>query len=122
VSFETSIRVRPLKTQAEFDALDQAAKADNHIALYPTHAVWKSGEIIGYGSINATPMVNVWLHSQKLGPRDSVQLLGVAEALAANAGLSQIIMPCAQNSPFFPMMEKLGFSRLGFTSLNVKRF
>ena len=122
MSFENLIRVRAIKSQAEYDALNAAARADNHIALFPTHAVWKGGKIVGYGSINATPMVNVWLSSKDLGPRDSVQLLGVAEALASNAGLSQIIMPCADSSPFFPMMEKLGFTRLGFTSLNVKKF
>jgi hypothetical protein len=122
VSFENSIRVRPIGSQAEFDHLVANAKTDDHVVLFPTHAVWKGGEIVGYGSINATPIVNVWLHSEKIGPRDSVQLLGVAEALATTQGLKQIIMPCAENSPFYPMMDKLGFHRLGFTSLNVKQF
>lgn len=122
MSFESALRVRPIGSQSEFDQLVVSAKADDHVVLFPTHAVWKNGEIVGYGSINATPMVNVWLDSKRIGPRDSVQLLGVAEALAATQGLKQIIMPCAENSPFFPMMEKLGFKRLGFTSLNVKQF
>lgn len=122
MSFENSIRVRPLGSQTEVDQLVEAAKSDNHIVLFPTHAVWKGGEIVGYGSINNTPMVNVWLHSKRIAPRDSIQLLGIAEALASSQGLKHIVMPCADTSPFFPMMEKLGFERLGFTSLNVKRF
>ena len=117
---EDSIKVRRLTSQLELDTLVENAKADDHLVLFPSHVVCKNGKIVGYGSINKTPIVNVWLSSKEIGPRDSMQLLSIAESIASSNGLDQIIMPCAEKSPFFPLMERMGFTRLGFTSLNVK--
>lgn len=116
------VMVRPLSSKEDAQKLILLAREDEHTVLFPTHLVTKHGEIVGYGSINAMPMVNVWLHSHKVKARDSLHLLNIAENIAANAGLKQFVMPCSQHSPFFPHMEKLGFKRLGFAELNIKTF
>lgn len=116
------VTVRPLSSQEDVKKLLDLAREDEHTVLFPTHLVTKHGEIVGYGSINAMPMVNVWLHSRKVKARDSLHLLNIAENIAANTGLKSFVMPCSQHSPFHPHMEKLGFNRLGYAELCIKHF
>ena len=105
--------LRPLRTNADFHALHEAAAADQHRVIAPTHLVEKSGGVVGYCSLGgATPML-VWLDSQKVQARDSLYLLNMAENLAANAGVRQLMVPCQTDSPFHPFMEKFGYIAAG---------
>jgi len=114
-------RLVPITNQEQLDALKVEAASDNHIPLYPTHLVKRGDDVVGYISFLATPVVSPWLHSKKVRARDSLSLLNIIENMAAARGCRTILMPCAEHSPFYPVMEKLGFTRYGFTSFNVKK-
>lgn len=93
--------------------LDQVAADDDHFVLYPTHTIDDGDLIVGYASVCATPIVNVWLHSKKVKALNSFRLLSTLEGALRMQGLKEYIMPCSRISPFFPNMERLGYSVLG---------
>lgn len=115
-------RLKPISSREELEALERAAAADNHSVLAPTHLVVRGGDIVGYASIGGIPILNVWVDSQRVKARESAYLLNAAENVAAATGVRRILLPCSQESPFHPLIEKLGYTRLGVTSLNVKGF
>ncbi len=110
-------RVEP----GELPELRERAAQDDHVALWPTHVVEKDGEIVGYLSIGAIPIVNVWMDSRQLGPRDSLSVLGQLDAVMDYAGQPTYFMPCDAASPFHPVMEKLGFGSLMETEIFVRK-
>lgn len=103
-------------------SLVAAAAADDHCVLYPTEVFEKNGEIVGYVSVFGMPIVNVWLDSKKVTARDSLYLLGRMNQGIKAKGIGSYVMPCAEISPFYPKMDKLGFSKLGSTTLFYKEF
>jgi len=111
----------PITAPEQVQELVQAAAADHHIVIAPSHLAMKEGEVVGYASIGSIPLFNVWLDSRKVQALDSLRLLKNAEAMARQMGVRQYLMPCAHTSPFHPHMERLGFTRLGFSELNWKR-
>lgn len=113
-------RIRRIEPN-ELQELRERAAQDDHVVLAPTHVVEKEGEIVGYLSIGAIPIVNVWMDSQRLGPRDSVAVLGQLDAVMDYAGQPTYFMPCDPSSPFHPVMEKLGFDPLMETQLFVRK-
>jgi hypothetical protein len=112
--------LRRLAGQADLDAVQAAATRDDHVVLAPTHVVVRGGDIVGYGSLAAVPMLHVWLDSQRVKARESAMLLNMAEGILSAQGLRNVIVPCDPRSPFHPYMEKLGYTRLGTTTLNLK--
>jgi len=110
----------PIKAEDELKYLKQVAADDNHTVLYPTHLVKRAGAIIGYASVCKTPVVQWWAHSEKMKARDSLTIQTQLEAVLRNAGLSNYVMPCAENSPYFDKMEKLGYIKLGNQTLFFK--
>lgn len=114
-------RIRRINPAKDLRDLRERAAADDHVVLTPTHVVEKDGEIVGYLSIGAVPIVNVWMDSEKLGPRDSVAVLGQLDAVMDYAGQPLYYMPCDKASPFSPVMEKLGFARLMETQMFVRK-
>jgi hypothetical protein len=119
--FEMLPRVVPISNPEELQILERVAASDNHRVIAPSHIVVKGGEIVGYGSIGQIPMVNVWLHSQRVKARESLALLNLAENIAALAGFKVICMPCAEDSPFLPFMERFGYESLGKSTFNLKK-
>lgn len=115
-------RLIPVKNAEDLDRVRSAAAADEHVAIAPTHIVERDGLIVGYCSIGAIPVVNAWLHSKIVHPRESVYLLNTAEAVAHAMGAQRILMPCSPNSPFHPHMERLGYRVLGDATICLKEF
>lgn len=112
--------IRPIADQATLELAQRLAQADGHFLLNPSHVVQRNGEIIGAFSVARAPMLGVWMHSSKVGPRDSVHLLASIEDLMANAGAGLYVMPCEERSPYYEKMEKLGFVRMGACVLFMK--
>jgi hypothetical protein len=111
--------IRPI-TSEDLAALQLEAAKDDHQVWFPTHTLWKDGELVGYISDQVMPVVNLWLHSKKLKAKDSLQLLKQYDEYCKAKGQNGYVMPCSQNSPFFPKMPKLGFRYFGSTSLFYK--
>ena len=100
-------------TPSELQALVAAAAEDKHTVLFPTHVIRRGEEIVGYLSICATPIVNVWAHSKKVNALQSVRLMHKLDDELKKNGVGTYIMPCSKDSPYYPHMQKLGYSVLG---------
>lgn len=101
-------------------ALDHAAGEDGHYVTSPSHIIANEREIVGCVSLGNLPALLVWSHSQKVKARESAYLLNAAENVLSARGVQQFVMPCFENSPYFPAMEKLGFVNLGQPHLFLK--
>jgi len=111
--------VRPILPR-DIEPLQKAALADAHILIYPTHLVTRDDKIVGYFSIKP-PYATVWCSTKDITARDSVHLMGVLDALAAQMGCVDYIMFCANDSNYAPVLHKLGFSNLGSAVLGYKK-
>ncbi len=109
--------VKPLESLEQLEQLNLAAAEDDHILIAPTHMIEKEGEPIGYVSINGMPMVHWWLHTQKGSAMDTLRIMVQLESEAAKMGINKYQLACADTSPYYPKMRKLGFTSLGDTTL-----
>lgn len=89
------------------------AEADKHVVIAPTHLVRnEDNAIVGYLSIKL-PWISIWMDSRKNSARDSLEVQKLLESHLTMMGVTEYLMPCAETSPYFKHMEKLGFTRLG---------
>ena len=96
----------------ELRALERAAsQANGHSAPLATHAFLRSGEVVGATALFA-PCLTFWAHSEKLHARESFELIRRVRSVATSTVPSYITL-CCLDSPFYPFMTKLGFTRLG---------
>jgi hypothetical protein len=109
-----------LRLQDCIEQLTEAASADNHTVLFPSHVFVKGEEIVGYASVATMPVLNFWADSTKLHAADSVRMIEQGEAVCSHAGIRTMIVPCAEDSPFAAHMERLGYTKLGTTVLYRK--
>ena len=114
-----SAQIRRIR-EDEQEKLVELAAADDHIVLFPTHVVEKNGEIVGYLSIGAIPIVNLWMDSKRVKSTDSIAVIGQLDAIMDDSGTPTYYMPCSENSPYHPYMERAGFQAALKTNLYVK--
>lgn len=112
-------RVRAVNSEEEYKKIVEAAAADNHGTFFPTLAITKGEEVVGYFSIGALPLIMMWLSTVRLNARESMNLLNTMEAVAAKDSRF-IAVPCPKDSPFYPLMEKMGYTNKGNYDLFVK--
>lgn len=112
--------IRPIRTAEELNLVMKIAREDGHVLFDPSHLVIKEGKIIGAVSMVKTPYVSVWMHTKEARATDSVVGLNSVEAVMENAGVNHYIMPCTEDSPFHPVMDKLGFQYIGMFGLYIK--
>lgn len=103
----------PIDEHFSLGLLEHAAAEDDHIVIDPTHVIHKGGEIVGY--ISARPTVHWWMHTKKCGPRDSLAVMHALETLLRERGHEEYVILCATNSPYHPLMTRLGYQHLGAT-------
>lgn len=117
--FKQFVRVRPVRPE-DIERLQHAASEDNHRVLAPTHVVTKSDEIVGYLSLGAVPVVHVWMDTKKVKVRDTLAVLTTMENIASNKGWGLICLPCSDQSPYLPFMDKFGYANLGKMNFCIK--
>lgn len=105
------VRLIPLLTDEMKDAVHQAAAENNDGVLDPTHAVVKKGEIVGAISIHVQA-ASWWMHTEKSGRRDSLSVLQCLDTLMLDRNIFKYLMPCKDTSPYYKIMEKVGFRKL----------
>lgn len=105
---------------AHVEALQRQANADNHPVIAPTHVMLKGGQIIGYLSLGGLPTVHAWFDSHHKHAADSLKMIEHGETALREKGVRTFGICCAENSPFQPHMERLGFRLLGATQVWVK--
>lgn len=116
----SKILLRPPKDAAEVSALAHLANADKHQIIHPSHLILKDGETAGYLSIFSAPIVLAWFSTKKCEARDSVRAIEAAEVFMRGMGRTHYLTTCDPVSPFFPVMERLGFKNMGATTFMHK--
>jgi hypothetical protein len=112
-----------VKSPEELKELHDKALADNHGIYFPTQVIWKNGEKVGYFSVGApgVPVVFAWLSTGgELTARDSFSLINAVESLCAAGGARAVAFPVPEDSPFFPLMEEMGFKPAGKYTFFIK--
>jgi hypothetical protein len=111
-------RLRRLKTDAEILRVAEIARGEEHICFDPSHGIWKDGHLVGHFSICAAPFVMGHI-PRGTRPRESVNLISVAEDIAASQ-FNHVFFPVAKTSPFHPLMGRLGFDQVAEMDLFYK--
>ena len=133
IQMETQLAQRatllPLKPRTQEDAaalpgkleaLQAKAGADAHCVIAPTHVLMKGGEVLGYFSLGALPTVQAWFDSNHKHAADSLKMIEHGETIFREQGVRMYAICCAEESPFTPHMERLGFRKLGTTVVWIK--
>lgn len=110
----------PITTAKEVANVVAAAAEDNHFVLYPSHAVVKHGEIVGYGSICTIPTAHIWLDTKKVTALDSIRLHRELDDLVRREGHGSLVTLCAESSPFYPHMRHFGYCKIAPMTLFLK--
>jgi len=106
------IQVLPITTQEQADKVQAAAKSDHGGIFQPSHMVLRDGEVVGAFSVNMTAGC-WWMHTTKAKPRDSLAAYQTMEAIFADRGINEYIMPCHQDSKFHKLMPRGGYEIIG---------
>jgi len=117
---EKFMRVRRVR-QEDMETLTKRAAEDNHVVLKPTHVMEQDGEIVGYLSVGAVPLVLAWTDSKKVKAPASVNALCFVEDVLQAVGADCVCVPCWESSPFFTYMPKFGYQQTITTTLFVKK-
>lgn len=107
--YELPITVHPVRGPDDFARINEAAAEDNHY-MSPTHFVLKDGEIVG--CFNIGPTVHWWMHSKKTRREDSRFAFCALDTLQRQSGLDHYLILCNHDSPYYPVVEEFGFSRV----------
>lgn len=110
---------QPLRPELMAELLAKAQE-DKHDLVAPTHVVMKGNEVTGYMSINNVPMVLSWLSTKAMTGRDSLSIINLAELIVAHMGWRSVCLPVDNDSPFHPLMEKMGYKKLADVTLFAK--
>lgn len=103
--------------QTLLQRLATAAAADQHGVLNPTHVMMKGDQIVGYLSIGGLPVVQCWFDSRHPHAADSIKMIEHGETVCRTQGIGSYAVACADTSPFSKHMERLGYTKLGTTTL-----
>jgi hypothetical protein len=79
--------------------------------LRPTHCFTRDGDVVAAVSLFA-PIAMFWAHSKRMNPRESFETVRRCHALAMDARPDYLVV-CWKTSPFHPLMERLGYRKLG---------
>ena len=108
---KNQIRLEPIVGDEMWEAVHKAAQENDEGVMDPTHAVIRDGEIIGAISINVS-CASWWMHTEKSGRRDSLSVLQCLDTLMLDRNIFKYLMPCKDTSPYYKIMEKVGFRKL----------
>ena len=100
----TNLQIRRISSEEERMQVYEEAKKDGHSALMPTHIVKKGGDIVGAFCL-FSPTVYWWMHTTKVRGRDSLSIFQTMSALLTNEGVTNSILPCQPESPYFHLLS-----------------
>ena len=94
------------------EAMNEASRRDSgHHAPLATHVFVRDDfQIVGAAGI-AVPTLTFWAASTST-PRESWEMTKLANERMATLH-ENFLAPCAPDSPFFPLMGRLGYRRIG---------
>ena len=119
---DNMVVVRSLRDRDELVKLNTEANWDDHVPILPTHVFEKAGQLAGYASVGQLTPINTWFHTKRMKARDSIVAISSLENMARLAGSNGLVVPLSDNSPFLPVMSRLGFHNAGRANLLTKVF
>lgn len=119
-----SIKLRPIRRE-DYEPLLEAAHADDHNVISPTHVMWKPApdggeEIVGYASVNAMPILGWWLDRNKGTARDTLTMREAVDQLFVEQGHPIYFTSLASNSPYRPFMARLGCKHYSWAEVFIR--
>lgn len=111
------MKIRPIRTPQELDAVHECAKQDGHHLAWPSHSIMKGEYIVG--ALSVMPMTLVWLDSKQVKVRETIETDKFIEGMLVNTTRS-LCVPCISTSPMFLLMDKLGYLNLGQSTIFIK--
>jgi hypothetical protein len=103
------IHLRPVQAE-DWPEIQRLGKENKTVPFFPTEVIVRNGKILGWVSQSAVPVIFPWT-SKEVRAKDSVVLLSIVEGVQRRLGAPGIIFPCHLDSPFYPVMGKLGFTQ-----------
>jgi len=112
------IDIQPIREENKLSqVIDAMKKADDGVDS-PTHAIFKDNKIVGAISFNNV-CLQFWL-SEECNSRDSL-LAGICmNAMAQDRGIESYVIPCRRDSPYYRLMENLGYRKIENVDLFYK--
>jgi ketopantoate hydroxymethyltransferase len=114
---QSLIRIRHCR-EADVPLLQKVAEADNHTVLAPTFIMEKGEQLVGY--LGLVPSVLVWLDTERVKGRDSLQVMNFYENWLSVNGHQIIAVPCVEKSPLRQFLPRLQYVDAGDTKLFLK--
>jgi hypothetical protein len=112
--------IRQIRTIEELQAVERAAKADDHNVIRPGVAFLRDGVPIGYAGIATVPCVTFWLDTKRATVIDSMTAHSFIEGKLHTEGVDLFLMPIEEKSPYFRLMEQVGYVKTNYTHLFMK--
>lgn len=107
---KTPIIITPLTPDLQPAMLAASAADHGHCAPLATHVFLQGRQVVGAAALCA-PTAMFWAHSQ-LHARESIDLARRCTA-AALAEHKNFLCACSLDSPFWELMPRFGYRRLG---------
>jgi hypothetical protein len=112
--------IRPPREKEKFDELLARAAEDKAFVYYPTHIIEKDGEVIGFFSIGANPVILAHFDRQKCSAKDTIKAIEIGENFMRALGHKNYTLLCETESPFYPLLEKMGYKNIMPTNMMSK--
>ena len=113
--------LRPIRDEADLEALRQAAHADAHALVAPNFIIEKNGEISGYIALNSLPTVHGWFHTTRMRARDSLAIINVVENLIRAQRCQHLLWLLPDDATWVDHAETLGYQPMGHCSMKLKQ-
>ena len=112
--------IKKIKTNELRQQVVQAALLDGDNMQFPTHAVYKNGEVVGGWNVGGFPLLLCWHDKHKVSAKDSVMINATMDSVMNSAGHEVWWMACNSGSPYYDHVEKLGFKHVWPTNIIIK--
>lgn len=106
---QEDLTLRPIADAADVQAVQRAARQQGHQVIAPTHVFTRHGQICGYASIAAVPVLTGWLHDDKVSQDEARAAIADLENLAREQGCQFLMMPVTDDCRFRNDMENMGW-------------
>ena len=113
-------KLKRICTPEQYREACLSAERAGFSAVSPTHYVEKAGDVVGSLSVGGLPLFSYWCDPGKVNSRDSYQILQQGEAVASDRQLGAVAMFCEYDSPYVPLLDRMGFQELMRGGLYLK--
>lgn len=108
--------IRRVEFKDDVRAIQSAMEGQDQLLVTPTHILHKGGDVVGYWSIGAVPLVLAWHHND-LTASDSYHLVNTLQTVCNDRGHSNHLLGLSKHSPYVEYISRVGYQAFGRTNL-----